>query len=246
MKTQDIHYAGVITGDLVGSTEMSESTRQDCLAALERCFLQFRQHDASQRVSSQQASNHQASNHSQILDDSGSDVRDSDTMGEIYRGDAFQLYTRSPEHLLSMALTIRIALKSLGEDARLSLAVAPASERQLPVRMANNSDAFLLSGRHLDGMKNQRLAFSSNDEEFARDAHMVLSLLDDHITPLTTKMAVALSVWMRQPNAQHAELAKDLGITRSAFTRIINRANYTRIDDTCRWYAGRLLRYLPK
>ncbi|MGF1766241.1 winged helix-turn-helix domain-containing protein [Enterovibrio makurazakiensis] len=233
MKTQYIHYAGVMTGDLVGSTEMSESTRQGCLATLESCFSQFRQHETG----------HQANNNSLIPDGAGSDASDRDTMGEIYRGDAFQLYTRSPEHLLNMALTIRIALKSLGEDARLSLAVAPTSERQLPVRMANNSDAFLLSGRHLDAMKNQRLAFSSNDEDFARDAHMVLSLLDDHITPLTTKMAFALSVWMRQPNAQHAELAKALGITRSAFTRIINRANYGRIDDTCKWYADRLKRY---
>ncbi|MEZ8142802.1 hypothetical protein A1OO_17300 [Enterovibrio norvegicus FF-33] len=210
------HYAGVITGDIVGSTDMSESTRQACLAALKRCFEDFGERDVS-----------------------------GETVGEIYRGDAFQLYTNTPERVFDMAMTIRIALKSIdgSADARLSLSVAPATQRELPVRMANNSDAFILSGRRLDTMKSQRLAFTADEIDFASDVNLVVSLLDDHITQLTTKMAVALSVWMKNPTAQHTVLAQKLGITRSAFTRIINRAHYARIEETSKWYADRLSRY---
>ncbi|OEE57733.1 hypothetical protein A1OK_16645 [Enterovibrio norvegicus FF-454] len=213
------HYAGVITGDIVGSTDMSEPTRQACLAALKRCFEDFAASNTSSHAS--------------------------ETVGEIYRGDAFQLYTNTPERVFDMAMTIRIALKSIdgSADARLSLSVAPATQRELPVRMANNSDAFILSGRRLDTMKSQRLAFTADEIDFASDVNLVVSLLDDHITQLTTKMAVALSVWMKNPTAQHTVLAQKLGITRSAFTRIINRAHYARIEETSKWYADRLSRY---
>lgn len=202
--------AGVITGDIVGSTEMEEVVRRRCIAAIEACFSAFDEQY---------------------------------TQGEVYRGDAFQLYTSCPENVLKMALKLRLTLMAIGQDARLSLAVASATERELPVRMANNSAAFTLSGRSLDAMKHNRLTFSSDDDAFSGDVKMVISLLDDQLGQLTAKMAQALLAWLDNPSLQHAALAERLGISRSAFTRIINRANYGRIEETLEWYAERLVRY---
>ncbi|KXF80908.1 winged helix-turn-helix domain-containing protein [Enterovibrio coralii] len=204
-------FAGVITGDIVGSMTLSEAARRETLAALEAVFSSF-----------------------------GEDI-----VAEIYRGDAFQIYTENPEILLRVALAIRVNLLSqeTQADARLSLSVATATERELPVRLSNNSKAFLLSGHHLDKMANERLVFSADDNELDDDVKMVVSLLDGYISTLTAKMAFALKRWMENPELSHADLAEKVGISRSAFTRIINRANYVRIDETCRWYAGRIKRY---
>ncbi|CZF79037.1 hypothetical protein GCE9029_01218 [Grimontia celer] len=204
-----ISTAGVITGDLVGSTEMEEALRRQCIEAIEQCFSHFGE----------------------------------TAQGEIYRGDAFQIYTVEPASLMEIAIRLRLSLIALGQDARLSLSVAGATERQLPVRMANNSEAFTLSGRNLDAMKSARLAFSSDSEPFSSDVRIVVSFLDDHLSQLTSKMAQALLLWLDNPSRQHAELADKFGISRSAFTRIINRANYGRIEETLRWYADRLVRY---
>ncbi|CZF82452.1 MULTISPECIES: hypothetical protein [Grimontia] len=204
-----ISIAGVITGDLVGSTEMEETLRRRCIEAIEQCFSVF-----------------------------GESAK-----GEIYRGDAFQIYTVEPASLVKMAIILRLSLLSLGQDARLSLSVAEATERELPVRISNNSEAFTLSGRNLDAMKSTRLAFSADSEPFTSDVKIVLSFLDDHLSQMTAKMARALLLWLDNPSKQHAELAENFGVSRSAFTRIINRANYVRIDETLRWYADRLIRY---
>lgn len=205
----NISTAGVITGDLVGSTEMEEALRRQCIDAIEQCFSAFRE----------------------------------SAKGEIYRGDAFQIYTVEPASLVEMAVKLRLSLIALGQDARLSLSVAAASERELPVRMANNSEAFILSGRNLDAMKNARLTFSSDNQPFTSDVKLVLSFLDDHLSQLTVKMAQALLLWFDQPSKPHAELAEKFGVSRSAFTRIINRANYGRIEETLCWYADRQERY---
>lgn len=203
------NYAGVITGDLVGSTEVTESARREGLEAVQQCFAAFT----------------------------------GDSSGEIYRGDAFQLYTTSPEKLIFMALKLRLSLIELGLDARLSMAVAEAEDRELPVRIANNSEAFTLSGRQLDGMKSSRFAFGADEESFSRDVGMMVGFLDDQISQVTAKMAQSLVLWMDNPSLQHAALAEKLGISRSAFTRVINRANYGRVDDALKWYADRIKRY---
>nr|WP_269809147.1 winged helix-turn-helix domain-containing protein [Enterovibrio nigricans] len=129
-------------------------------------------------------------------------------------------------------------------DARLSLSVAKATTRELPVRQSNNSEAFVLSGRHLDKMASERLVFSADEPTLNDDVNAVLNLLDGYISALTTKMAFALKIWLENPELSHAELAEKVGIRRSAFTRIINRANYVQIDETCRWYASRVARYI--
>ncbi len=166
--------------------------------------------------------------------------------GDIYRGDAFQIYTLAPEQLLYMAIKLRLSLLRLepSADVRLSLSVAKATARELPVRMSNNSEAFLMSGRHLDAMKSARLTFSADDDAFADDGKIVCSLLDDVMSGLTTKMAVALDVWIENTTLSHAELAKKLGLSRSAFTRVINRASYTKVEDVLYWYQRRYNRYL--
>ncbi|MDD1780826.1 winged helix-turn-helix domain-containing protein [Enterovibrio sp. ZSDZ35] len=209
-----MQFAGVITGDIVGSTTMDETSRRAALAVLEDVFSLFEE----------------------------------SITGDIYRGDAFQVYTEQPELLLHIALAVRIRLLSLDmpSDVRLSLSVASATPRELPVRLANNSEAFLLSGRHLDGMTNERLVFSADEATLTEDVNLVLTLIDGYISSLTSKMALALRVWLENPGLSHAELAEKLGISRSAFTRIINRANYVRIDETCRWYANRVARYISE
>ncbi|MBE1274499.1 winged helix-turn-helix domain-containing protein [Enterovibrio baiacu] len=166
--------------------------------------------------------------------------------GDIYRGDAFQIYTLAPEQLLYMAIKLRLSLLRLepSADVRLSLSIAKATPRELPVRMSNNSEAFLMSGRHLDAMKSARLTFSADDDAFADDGKIVCSLLDDVMSGLTTKMALALDVWIENTTLSHAELAEKLGLSRSAFTRVINRASYTKVEDVLDWYQRRYNRYL--
>ena len=166
--------------------------------------------------------------------------------GDIYRGDAFQIYTLAPEQLLYMAIKLRLSLLRLepSADVRLSLSIAKATARELPVRMSNNSEAFLMSGRHLDVMKSARLTFSADDDAFADDGKIVCSLLDDVMGGLTAKMALALDVWIENTTLSHAELAEKLGLSRSAFTRVINRASYTKVEDVLDWYQRRYNRYL--
>lgn len=65
-----MQFAGVITGDIVGSTKLDEASRRATLATLEGVFSSFKE----------------------------------TITGEIYRGDAFQIYTERPEMLLHVAL----------------------------------------------------------------------------------------------------------------------------------------------
>src|SRR5689334_14155769 len=90
---------------------------------------------------------------------------------EFYRGDSFQVFLKSPEDALLVALQIRSAAMKIPSETSNSLIDVRASigigQVNLPVKtlMTAAGEAFVLSGRAFDQMKNgERLVITCNEK----------------------------------------------------------------------------------
>lgn len=90
---------------------------------------------------------------------------------EFYRGDSFQVYVKSPADALLLVLQARTAAMKISIASSMPVADIRAGIGiglvKLPVRSLPTStdEAFVLSGRIFDGMKNnERLLITSNEK----------------------------------------------------------------------------------
>lgn len=196
--------SGVITGDIIRSQTLDKESQAAALAALEHTLNWCQKHYG---------------------------VR-----GELYRGDAFQVLVDQPQYSLLVALLLRLALRTLRSgsdpiDARIAIAIAPAEQE--PKRVATGrGEAFVLSGRQLESMSEQRLAFSSPSPALQLFLPVLFRYLDTHISGLNHNAATALQLKLLNPELTHDALAERMGVGRTSYTRFINRAGIDTLLDT--------------
>lgn len=153
----------------------------------------------------------------------------------VYRGDGWQLLTKTPEWLPFIAMFIRVELKSWREDldSRAVGAVGTTESTGDGDVSRGYGDAFTRSGRGLDQLsKDRRMAFSLFPESDAQQRLVeAATVLADHVvTDWTTAQAIAVGRAMRGRSQE--EIGKDWPggpISQQAVAQHLQRASWPAI-----------------
>lgn len=158
---------------------------------------------------------------------------------DVFRGDAFQAVIPSPQHAMQVAVCIRLALKACTPsiNVRISVGLGTVNFKGGEIK-TGNGDAFVRSGRALDNLKSQYLAFTSNSEALNKHASLLTAFLDSHITSLTQTQAETLLAYISAEDKGHEQIAVKLGKTRSNVTRILNASEYHLVSDYLSYMAA--------
>ena len=151
---------------------------------------------------------------------------------DIYRGDAFQLAVSQPQYSMHIALGLRLALKAHtpSVDVRISVAVGEAHYRPNEVK-TGTGDAFVLSGRGLDSIKPNYLAFSSSNTELESKTQLLTRFADTHVSGLTQTQSETLLAYLEASDKSHENIAALLDKNRSNVSRILNASNYKLVAE---------------
>ena len=158
---------------------------------------------------------------------------------DVFRGDAFQAVIPRAQYSMQVAICIRLALKATtpSTDVRISVGLGEVSFDHDKVK-TGNGEAFVRSGRALDKLKSQYLAFTSDDDGFNKHASLLTAFVDNHITSLTQTQAQTLLAYLCAKDKGHENIAKILAKTRSNVTRILNASQYHLISDYLAYMAS--------
>ncbi len=144
----------------------------------------------------------------------------------IYRGDAFQLLLPAPKDAIKLALLIRLSLKALQTDARISIGIGEISNLRPDVKSATGI-AFTLSGRGLDTLlQERRMTIHCQNAELESILALPLRMADHLVNNLTSRQAEALLLYLLPANPLHEKIAIKLGTSRANVTKLLNNSNF--------------------
>jgi len=167
------------------------------------------------------------------------------TQHEFFRGDSFQVYLKHPIEALRMALVCRaLAIKVAGQgderqaiksDVRISIGVGTVSGGVKNLGSARG-EAFLLSGRHFDQLKEKRrlLSISCNDAIANVGFEMMTNYLDSIYDEMTAIQANVIVLLLQGITQQ--ELAFTQNKSKSTISEIASAARWPEIENILKQY----------
>jgi hypothetical protein len=185
-----------------------------------------------------------------------------DFQGEISRGDWFQCLVEKPELALTYAIKIKLYLRSFALlekstaldrilsrkpsiipkaiiDARISIGIGEIDflDKKLAT---SDGEAFQLSGKLLDQMKNQRNSLSADiNSDGLREEFQTLFLLLDTIIQKTTPPQC--QVMLHKLNGRtETQIAHKLNINQSAVNQRSTSAGWKAIETCIKYYENRI------
>ncbi len=203
----------VLTGDVVGSTQLNESQLDKLLAELTAQLNAIAAHHP----------------HSTF---------------ELMRGDAFQLLVMDYQHAAHYALLIRMALKAHRFDCRISIGCGALNRRRETLG-TSSGEAFLLSGRGLDRMKNERLKIASSVADFSYHFDLLTEFLDHQVTQMTDRQSAIGYLKLCYPHWRQSDIADKLAVNRVSVTRSLKAARFDLIERYLADYYQQTKEYYP-
>lgn len=200
--------AGVVTGDIVNSSALSDAEHQACLQQIEQTIAIFQTEFNAQ-----------------------GDVFRGDEF-QVFVPNPKDVLRCA----VLLRLTLMTCVK--GADARVSVGIGKYKQIESELRKTAKGEAFQLSGRALKDMKEERLKVSlpkAHDVNLSHDLliHDVLVRhLDCIITGLSEKQAAALFPRLLYPELTQDALSAKTGIHRRSLASRLQRANASLILDT--------------
>lgn len=130
---------------------------------------------------------------------------------EFYRGDSFQAYAGDPLAALKLSFQLRATAKRLSDiyDVRISIGIGKVTAPVRSLRTAN-SEAFVLSGRMFDQLKDDQRLWIQSANANANIAFRVIANFSDYILKrLTSKQAeVVVELLKEQTQTQISKKLK--------------------------------------
>ncbi len=194
----------VLTGDLVGSSELDASTIKDIFRALGRASGE----QANWQEGGATLTRHRVAQH---------------------RGDGWQRYLVQPEYALRAALLFRAAVRSKGRhfDTRIAIAIGDAGEENITDPNKATGPAFVASGRALDAMRGDvRMVHASGGALGA-----ATRLADQICQGWTAAQATAVFHALHPARSTREEIAKRIGKSRQAVDQALAAAGFRALDD---------------
>ncbi len=191
------HLAAVLTGDLIGSTQVGQAAVDGAMDVLEA-------------ISRTEA------------EDSGLDIR-----FVRFRGDGWQMYCSDAAKVFRLTVLVLANLHCRPALAQTRLAVATGTVSVLPPKglASANGEVFSNSGRLLDGMTTQKLLFldgkSSPPWKIA-----LFSYLAWQSPRWSPEQAQAIAIAFRNDPPRKHTVANELGISRQAAEARLSGAGY--------------------
>jgi hypothetical protein len=156
---------------------------------------------------------------------------------EVFRGDSWQLVVSEPALCVRAALFLRSAFVASGPaDQRIDTRVAIAVERIdfIPKGRVSEGDgpAYRASGEALDALTDQlRMSLTAAQGAFARDASVIVRLIDAIVQEWTGRQALAVTGRLRGwTQAKIARLWPE-PITQQSVARHLDRAHWSAVDS---------------
>ncbi|RBW46667.1 hypothetical protein DS885_07165 [Psychromonas sp. B3M02] len=149
----------------------------------------------------------------------------------IERGDEFQSVIHDIEEALRYTIIYRLAIKALGKafDCRISFAIAANADLRSSIS-ESMGEAFVLSGRGLKGIKNQRLLFNSDKPTLTEQFDLLFKYLDKQLTELTARQCeVMLPMFQNQQELSISELAEQLDIATATASKSLKASGWSLI-----------------
>lgn len=146
---------------------------------------------------------------------------------DIYRGDAYQVVFTDPARAVYGAVIIRLALRTASPsfEVRQSIGMGGASNLREQVKRSTG-DAFVLSGKGLDQIKDNLLVVNCHHEQLQAELRLLTRFFDNHLSQLTKIQSQVLLCYLTSEDKSHAAIAKALNKTRTNVTRLLNACRY--------------------
>jgi hypothetical protein len=151
----------------------------------------------------------------------------------IERGDEFQTVVHDIENALRYTIIYRVGIKALGKafESRISFAIASNADLRESVS-ESMGDAFVLSGRGLKTLKNDRLLFNSDSIELTEHFDLLLKYLDRQLTDLTSRQCeVMLPMLRTNEGLSISALAKQLNVATATASKSFKASGWPLISE---------------
>jgi hypothetical protein len=193
--------AGVITADIIKSTDLTAIEKSKLYQKVEKCIKEIN--------------------------------KEFPLVSEWYRGDAFQVKVKNLKDVCRVAFLLKTKIKGLERelgktyDVRLAIGIGEIDYQQKTLAKSDG-EAFHLSGRALDHLKNTKYTFIIDSNDLNKDSFNILSqfvdLVFDKHTPLQSRV-----IYMKLKKIKEEDIAKKLQITQSTVNQHGNAANWNLI-----------------
>jgi len=162
-------------------------------------------------------------------------INDGNSLNEhsIRRGDEFQTVVHDIENALRYTILYRIGIKALGKqfDSRISFAIASNADLRESVSQSMG-EAFVLSGRGLKKLKNDKLVFNSDRLELSEHFELLFKYLDKQLNELTSRQCeVMLPIFKTNHRLSISELSQHLNIAISTTSKSLKASGWTLISE---------------
>lgn len=151
----------------------------------------------------------------------------------IERGDEFQTVVHDIENALRYTIIYRVGIKALGKEFDCRISFAIASNADLRVLVSESmGEAFVLSGRGLKALKNDRLLFSSDRFELTKYFDLLFKYLDRQLTELTSRQCeVMLPMLRTNEGLPISELAEKLDVATATASKSLKASGWQLISE---------------
>lgn len=156
-----------------------------------------------------------------------------DNAHSIERGDEFQSVVRDIEQALRYTILYRVGIKALGKpfDCRISFAIAAKADLREAVS-ESMGQAFVLSGRGLKALKNDRLVFHSDSSVLTDQFALLFKYLDRQLSELTARQCeVLLPMLMSEDGLTVSELAEQLDIATATASKSLKASGWMLLSE---------------
>jgi hypothetical protein len=205
---------GVITGDIIESTKLSDEENNTLIQGLKYIIDELEQNKT---------------------------IR-----GEIFRGDSLQCLVHKPSQTLKIALLIKTYVKGIDSinkkqkneldklinkpifDIRLAIGIGEINSEKEKLSISQG-EAFNLSGRLLDDMKNkQTIAIKTNDK-YKEELDTSFKLLDFILSNATQNQCEV--IYYKLKGLTEVEISEKIGINQSAINQRSNSSGWSSINS---------------
>ncbi|MDC8830791.1 hypothetical protein [Alteromonas gilva] len=157
---------------------------------------------------------------------------------DIYRGDSFQLALRQPcdAALLVSVIQLGLAAGMPAVKVRQCIGLGKSQPLARGVKVATG-EAFTLSGRGLDTLKNGGILVQTSCAAMQYHLALVTKYFASHLARLTTTQSEVVLAYLLAQDKSHEGLAAQLNKTRSNVTRILNTSQYHLITGYLKYFA---------
>lgn len=156
---------------------------------------------------------------------------------EFTRGDEWQTALADPKFALRAAVYLRARLKALhGADSRIAIGVGHVQRFSSKTVFESSGEAFVLSGRGLDDMGQNRLSISVNDALSASFAPLTaffeaaVGFCDAFVEDWTARQAEYVSVAVSPLTTTQDEIADIVGASRQAAQKSLDAAHWRQLE----------------